>query len=562
MKHVMVWVAKRLHKYIPAMATMTLVHMGQALLGVGFALGTRRVIDSAVSGDGDAFFRAGLIQCGIIAGVLLCQLLYRHLHEQLTAQLDRDWKRSILRDLLNSEFSEVSRFHSGELLNRMNNDVRILNRGLLDALPNVAALLTRLVAAMAVLAAMEPWFAMVICAAGVAVILATGLLRRNMKKLHKAVSEQEGRVSGFLQETLEKLMMVQAMDAGDEMECRGEALLAERYAAQRKRKNMSLLSNTCVSLLSHGAGFAALLWCGTKLLHGQLSFGSLTAVTQLVNQIQMPVMNLSAVIPQYVAMIAAAERLKELRDLKPEPEPLERTREELYRSMRSIRAEKLCFSYDRDVLMDQVSLELPKGSFVVITGTSGIGKSTLLKLLMGFCKPSAGRLYLELDGETVDAGRAVRRLFAYVPQGNLLLSGTLRENLTIAKPDASEAEIRQALYVSAMDEYLPQLPDGLQTLLGESGAGLSEGQAQRLAIARAILGGAPILLLDECTSALDMETEQKVLQRIRELPNRTCVAVTHRPAAIALCDLHLEVAQGHISVRKTENGTRTHRGTV
>ena len=545
----MLWVAKRLRRHIPAMAAMTLAHMGQALLGVGFALGTRLVIDSAVSADADAFFRACLIQGSIIGGLLLCQLLYRYLHELLMARLDRDWKRSILQELLHSEYAGVSRFHSGELLNRMNNDVRILNQGLLDALPNVAALLTRLAAAMAVLMTLEPWFSLAVCAAGGAVILATGLLRRNLKKLHKAVSEQEGRLSGFLQETLEKLLMVQAMDAMDEMENRADVLLADRYAAQRKRKNMSLLSGTCVSVLSHGASFAALLWCGAKLLRGQLSFGSLTAVTQLVSQIQAPVMNLSAVIPQYIAMSAAADRLKELYDLTPEPEPLETGREELYRRMRSIRAEELCFSYDRDVLLDRVSLVLPKGSFAVITGSSGIGKSTLLKLLMGFCSPDTGKLYLELEDEKVDAGRAVRRLFAYVPQGNLLLSGTLRENLTIAKPDATQEQIRQALYVSAMDDFLPQLPEGLDTLLGESGAGLSEGQAQRLAIARAILGGAPILLLDECTSALDVDTEQKVLRRIRALPNRTCVAVTHRPAAIDLCDLHLEVTQGRILVK-------------
>ena len=550
MQNAMLWAAKRIRSQIPAMTVMTLAHMGQALLGVAFALGTRQVIDSAVGGDPDAFLRACLIQGGIIAGLILCQLLYRHLHEMLMAQLDRQWKRSTLRDLLHSEYAAVSRFHSGELLNRMNNDVRILNQGLLDALPNVAALMTRLVAAMAVLASMEPWFTLVICGAGGFVILATGLLRRRLKILHKAVSEREGRVLSFLQETLEKLMMVQAMDAGAEMERRSEGLLADRYSAQRRRKNMSLMTNTCVNLLSQGASFAALLWCGTKLLRGQLSFGSLTAVTQLVSQIQAPVMNLSAVIPQYIAMSAAAERLKELSELEPEPPALGSDGEDLYRRMTSIRAEGLCFSYDRDVLLEQVSLELPKGSFAVVTGSSGIGKSTLLKLLMGFCRPGSGRLYLQLEGEQVDAGRAVRHLFAYVPQGNLLLSGTLRENLTLAKPDATQAQLEQALYVSAMDEYLPQLPDGLETLLGENGAGLSEGQAQRLAIARAVLGGAPILLLDECTSALDADTEQKVLERLRALPDRTCIAVTHRPAAIRLCDVQLEVSEGHILVKK------------
>ena len=550
MQNAMLWAAKRIRSQIPAMTVMTLAHMGQALLGVAFALGTRQVIDSAVGGDPDAFLGVCLLQSGIIAGLILCQLLYRHLHEMLMAQLARQWKRSTLRDLLHSEYAAVSRFHSGELLNRMNNDVRILNQGLLDALPNVAALMTRLVAAMAVLASMEPWFTLVICGAGGIVILATGLLRRRLKILHKAVSEREGRVLSFLQETLEKLMMVQAMDAGAEMERRSEGLLADRYSAQRRRKNMSLMTNTCVNLLSQGASFAALLWCGTKLLRGQLSFGSLTAVTQLVSQIQAPVMNLSAVIPQYIAMSAAAERLKELSELEPEPPALGADGEDLYRRMTAIRAEGLCFSYDRDVLLEQVSLELPKGSFAVVTGSSGIGKSTLLKLLMGFCRPGSGRLYLQLEGEQVDAGRAVRHLFAYVPQGNLLLSGTLRENLTLAKPDATQVQLRQALYVSAMDEYLPQLPDGLETMLGENGAGLSEGQAQRLAIARAVLGGAPILLLDECTSALDAETEQTVLRRLKDLPDRTCIAVTHRSAAAELSDWHLHLHDGKIRVEK------------
>ena len=238
---------------------------------------------------------------------------------------------------------------------------------------------------------------------------------------------------------------------------------------------------------------------------------------------------------------AAAERLRELTELEPEAAPSTQTREELYEKLTAIRAEDLCFSYDREVLMENVTLKLPKNSFTVITGTSGIGKSTLLKLLLGVCRPNSGQLYLDLSGEKIPVDRSVRRLFAYVPQGNLLLSGTLRENLIIANPDAADEEIQRAIYVSAMDEFLPQLPRGLDTLLGESGAGLSEGQAQRLAIARAILGGAPILLLDECTSALDEQTERLVLTRIRELRDRTCIAVTHRPAALELCDQQLEM---------------------
>jgi len=175
-----------------------------------------------------------------------------------------------------------------------------------------------------------------------------------------------------------------------------------------------------------------------------------------------------------------------------------------------------------------------------------MGKSTLLKLMLGIFHPEQGSVYLTCGDEKIPLDRSTRRLFAYVPQSNLLLSGTIRENLTIVNPCATEEEIQKAIYVSAMDDYLPTLPEGMDTVLGESGAGLSEGQAQRLAIARAVLGGAPVLLLDECTSALDEATERKVLQRLRALENRTCIAVTYRNAAISLCDWQLKVSEGRI----------------
>jgi ATP-binding cassette subfamily B protein len=192
------------------------------------------------------------------------------------------------------------------------------------------------------------------------------------------------------------------------------------------------------------------------------------------------------------------------------------------------------------------SFRIPKGSFAVITGSSGIGKSTLLKLLLGIFPLEQGGLYAHCQDKKIPMGRGTRKLFAYVPQGNLLLSGSLRENLLIVKPDATEDEIAQALYVSAMDECLHQFPHGLDTVLGENHAGLSEGQAQRLAIARAVLGGAPILLLDECTSALDADTEKMVLNRLRELGDRTCIAVTHRPAAVEMCDMNLQIGENLI----------------
>lgn len=551
-KHPLIWLAGQVRRRFGAIALMVAAQIANALFGVYFALGSRGVIDSAVAGERQAFLLACIKQALIIAGIVLSLTLLRHLRERLRASLERDWKQKLLHGLLHGDYASVSVYHSGELLNRLNNDVAKVNEGILSVLPAAAAMVARLIAAVAVLGALDGAFTIAVLLLGGAVLVATGLMRRRLKELNKLVSRHDGLVSAFLQEIMEKLLMVQAMDVSQEVERRSDKLMEERFQLQRKRKNISLLTNTGISLLSYGSGFFALCWCAWRMLSGQMSFGSLTAIVHLVGQLQAPFVNLSGVMPQYVAMLASAERLMELEAIQGEPTPQGEEPAVSYQRMDAICAKNLSFSYDRDPVLRDAEFTLPKGAFAVITGPSGIGKSTLLKLLLGIFKPESGGLYLQCGEKEIALDRSTRRLFSYVPQGNLLLSGTLLENLTITRPDATKEQIQQAIFVSAMDEFLPQLPDGLDTVLGESGAGLSEGQAQRLAIARAVLGGAPVLLLDECTSALDAETEQKVLSRLRTLPDRTCIAVTHREAAVTLCDYRLCLENGKIAVLKRE----------
>ena len=280
-----------------------------------------------------------------------------------------------------------------------------------------------------------------------------------------------------------------------------------------------------------------------------MTFGTLTAISQLISQVLGPVTNMSGIGPQFAALSAAAERLMELDAICQLEQPERKEPTALYESASAIRGEKLTFAYDRDYVFDHADFVLPKGSFGVIVGHSGIGKSTLLKLLLGIFPAEEGGLYLDTENGPVQIDRTTRKLFAYVPQGNLLLSGTLRDNLTVTKRDATQEEIDRAIYISAMDAYLPTLPQGLDTVVGENALGLSEGQAQRLSIARAILSDAPILLLDEATSALDDETEKAVLRRIQQLPGKTCIAVTHREAAMQIADWSLEMRDGKCVVR-------------
>lgn len=537
----LLWLVGKMKKRIPGLLIMTAANVGNALFSVWFALGTRQVINGAVSGDRGVFLRACGVQAAIILGIVLTLFLQRYLKARLEEELDRDWKKDLLQKLLRGDYASVSAYHSSELLNRLNNDVRTVDEGVLNILPGLASMVTRIAGAAAALLVMEPLFGAALLASGTVLVLFTALARKRLKVLHKKVSEAEGRVSGLIQETLEKLLLVQAMDLSDEMQRRTDAAMGTRYELQSKRRHVSLFANTGISVVYYLAGFAALLWCSAGLLQGQITFGDLTAVTQLVSQLQSPFVNLSGVIPKYTAMIAAAERLMELDALGIGQENENILPPNAYDSMEAITGEKLCFAYDREEVLTDVTFSLKKNGFAAVTAPSGKGKSTLLKLMLGIFRPDSGELYLQTTEGRYPLSRGTRRLFAYVPQGNLLFSGTIRENLLVTNPDAGEEAIREAVFASAMDAYLHQLPNGLDTVLGESGAGLSEGQAQRVAIARAILGGAPVLLLDEATSALDADTELLVLQRLRSLENRTCLAVTHRPAALALADAHIKL---------------------
>lgn len=337
------WLIRRIHRRLPALLFMTAAHVIQALMGVYFALGTRQVIDCAVEGGRDQFFLACLRQGGIILTIMLCLTIYRHLKERILADLDWDWKERILHGLLHGDYASMSEYHSAELLNRMNNDIRTVNEGILTIIPNMLSMATRLIAVGAVLVVLDWKFSMLILLLGGTAIVLTGLLRRYLKELHKLVSHHDGIVSAFLQETIENLLMVQAMDVSVEMEHRAGELLERRYQVQRRRKNVSLAANTSVSVMYYGMGFLALLWCALRMMKGDLSFGSLTAITQLVGQLQAPFVGLSGIFPKYTAMVASAERLMELETIQREPEPVTESAESMYERMRGISAEALFF---------------------------------------------------------------------------------------------------------------------------------------------------------------------------------------------------------------------------
>lgn len=419
-------------------------------------------------------------------------------------------------------------------------------------MPAIASMLTRLVCAFAVLFALDKWFALLFLVAGLVLFVFTRIFRGSMKKLHKAVQETDGSVRSFMQESIESVLVIKIFNVGKKIMERAERLQKNNLDAKIKKNRWSIFANLGFSAAFSLGYLFGLVWSGVKLCTGSMSFGTLTAIMQLISQVQAPFTSLSGIVPQYYSMIASAERIIEIENLSASKSLNDKNinTEKVYSEMQEIRFDNVSFGYGRDSVIENADFTIKKNDFTVISGISGIGKSTLFKLLVGVVPPDSGRIYIKCGDNEYGIDKYMRGLFAYVPQGNMLFSGTIRDNIRFVNSSAGEAEIMRAAEISCADKFIKELPDGLDTVLLENGHGLSEGQIQRLAIARAVLSDAPILLLDEATSALDEKTEKQVLSNIRELKNKTCVIISHKAAAFEICDTELRIADKKISMQK------------
>ena len=381
------------------------------------------------------------------------------------------------------------------------------------------------------------------------IVFATAqIFRKQLKALHKKVQETDGETRSFVQELVINLLAVKAFSVEDKMRENADELQEKNYKARIKRRNFSIVTNAGLGAVFNVGSVFAIFFGAYKILMGAMTYGTVTAMIQLVNQVQVPFASLSGVMPQYFSMIASAERIMELDNLPDEVDYNSRDfdRNKIYSSLKSIHFENISFKYDRDIILNHTSLVIHKGDFVAIMGISGIGKSTLLKLLLGVFNVQDGNIYINCTDDRIPVDKHTRELFTYVPQGNMLISGTIRDNLTFVNDDVTDSEIEEAVRISCAKQFIDELPMGIETVIGEKGLGLSEGQVQRLAIARSILSKAPILLLDEATSALDEETEKQFLTNLREMSNVTCIIVSHKKAALEICNKHIQINNGKI----------------
>ena len=524
-----------------------LLSLIQALLGgsgVIYALLFRDGIDSAAEKDRSGFILALVSVIVLVAVQITLRAVVRWLEEHSRSAMENILKSRLFETLLKKDYASVTDIHSGEWMNRLTSDTKVAADGMVDILPGVVGMAVKMAGAFVMLMIIEKRFLFIILPGGAALLLLTYLFRKVLKRLHKSIQENDGQLRIFLQEHLGSLVIVRSFSAEERTAEQGKQKMSAHKAARMKRNHFSNVCNIGFSAAMNGMYLVGFAYCGFGIISGTVSYGTLTAILQLISQIQSPFANITGYLPKFYAMTASADRLREAEDFaddcSDEVYDISEIKAFYDNEFSAVKVENICFKYkcdDRENVLENVSFVINKGENTAFTGHSGCGKSTVLKLLMCLYQCDGGRILIQkTDGTETELTGRWHRLFSYVPQGNHLMNGTIRQIITFSDKQADEERIRSALKISCAEEFVSELENGIDTMLGERGAGLSEGQMQRIAVARAIYSDAPVLLLDEATSALDEKTEKQMLDNLRKMTDKTVLIVTHRPKALEICD--------------------------
>ncbi len=515
-----------LRRYRWRIIGLSLLTMLQSLLQVSVATLSRSVIDAALYANGN------LLLWGVVLGATILSLVSVHaILSWFTGQtsdfMSARLRQDMMRTAVFSRDEALLDHHSGELLSRGMEDVYTVCDGAVNVLPTFLGHITRLIATSIAVLIISPSVAVALLLIVVIVGCGTAAMRPAMRARQRYVRETDEKVMATMQEDLQQLELIQSIGAQEQILSRFGMTIEKSLVARFKRRLWAVGSNTIVSAASNIGSGVMLLWCAAGVAEKTLSYGSLTAMMQLVSLFRIPVLTLSGTLSRLASIEVAAERLWGL--LKPATPARERSD---ISYVKAVVFEDVTFAYpgEETNVLQNFNFCFNLDGWTCLTGISGRGKTTMFKLILGLYSPQKGRIYLQTDAGEIPCTESVRNLFAYVPQDYALFSGTILENLLLVVPNADENALRRALSIAQAD-FVWDLTDELETQVGENNAGLSKGQLQRLAIARAVLMERPIFLLDECTSALDAGTEDAVLRGLHNL-GKHAIVVTHRPDAL------------------------------
>ncbi len=551
------WIFNKTKSNLLNFILLNVINIIYSFLSIYSILISKNLIDAATNGTSTEL-KAYILQLILVAILAITlRAILASIDAVTRAKLEINFKQNILETILKRNYEKITKFHSGDLMTRIVSDVDIIIDTLVSLIPSILSMITSLICAIILLFQISQQFVGILLLGGIILFVVINLLKPYLKNIHKKVQEANGNVRLFFKEVFENLLVIKIFQAENPILKKCDELQHKKYEIQMKQRSLSIASNTGLNAIFQIVYIYALVWSAYLLFKKNITVGGLTSIVQLVTQIQVPIISLSRCVQNVFNMIGSAERIIELENIEKDIIVDEIDSNQLYDNLDSIVIENVDFTYKNKKIFKQINLTVTKGQNIVIYGESGIGKSTLLKLILGIIKNDTGHIYFKLkDGSKQSINVDTRNMFSYVPQGKLILSGSIRENITFVNPNISDDDLDKALEISCCKSFIDQLEHGLDTKIGERGKGLSEGQLQRIAIARAIASKAPILILDEITSSLDSKTEEAVIQNIKNMKDITCIIVTHRNGVSKLCDKEYIVENKNMREKdKTNEGS-------
>lgn len=548
------WISSVTSRQRISLIMLIFIEIGVSIISVGYAFLFKEIIDSAISKNNSSFVRYIIFLLLFLLLQILFQALSRYYSEKNRAEIENSLKKYFYENLLKKEYSIITDLHSGQWLNRLTSDTEIVANEIVGCLPGMFSMLVRIVGILIGLIIIDRRVAIVIIPGGIALLILSTVFRNKIKVLSKSIQEANGNLRAFLQEQLENVLIIKTYGNEDSSVRNAVSLMNKHEETRLNRTRFSTVARVGFSLAMNGAYILSGIYCGYRLLNNTISYGTVTAMMQLVSQVQSPFANISGYIPRFYSMLASAERLMEIDSLPFDDDSGVMTVEEVNEfydnNLEAFGFRNMSFSYLNDgenKVINDCNIEINKGDFVAVVGESGCGKSTLLKLMMSLYTINGGEKYVSTDAGEEELSAKYRKLFAYVPQGNQLMSGRIIEAVEFNNVH-DEEKLNQALYLSNSERFISDIPEGIEYILKEHGGGLSEGQIQRLSIARAIYSKRPVLLLDEATSALDQTTRDELLNRIKTMTNMTVIMVTHNNDTLKYFDkvIYCEEKDGEV----------------
>ena len=524
------------------------------LMSLAGSLLSKYIIDAVTGYDNSRLVAALVFFLLMQLSQIAVRAISSRISTKISIEVNQQITSQVYRTLLKTDWESLSAYHSGDLLARVGGDVSTVSSSVLGWIPDLFTRLLQFVGTFAVILYYDRTLALLALLTAPVSLLMSRYVMRMMRHHNKKMRKLSSDMMVFNSESFQNIQLIKAFDRTSTYTEKHQELLSEYRQAALEYNRFSIRKNTVMSLAGAMVGLLCFCWCIYRLWTGRITFGTVALFLQLSTSLTAAFSALAGMIPSAISAATAAGRVMAITQLPQEDLQDSHIANQWYQQFGcngfSIEAQGISYHYEEGTqVLSNANFHGESGQIIALTGPSGEGKTTLLRLLLGIIQPKEGAVLLRsADGEEIPLGPCTRSLFSYVPQGNTLFSGTIEENLRLIRPDATEEALYQALEISCAADFVKRLPQGLQTSVKSRDGGLSEGQLQRLCIARALLSDAPILLMDEATSALDVKTERQVLQNIMQAnKHRTCILSTHRPSALGISDCIYYVNQDRIT---------------